>query len=332
MRIIVIGDPHFKVSNVNETNRMVEEITKECQNLKPDLIVVLGDVFDRFEVVHVSPLARVTKFFKNLIDIAPLRVLVGNHDMINTKQFMTDQHSLVAFSAWDGLKIIDTTYQEVLDEFKLTYVPYVIEGRFKEALDLVGQWRDSHLIFAHQEFKGCKMGAKISVEGDEWDLNHPFVISGHIHDADQPQSNIYYTGTPIQHGFTDRDDKGIILVDLEVDKPIQPKVIKLDCIKKKTIEIQAKDIDKVVIDTDGRCLYRIILTGTTGEIAVAEKHPKIKKWEEVGHKIKRNDITQITEIAPRFNDSMTKYSMKLKQRIEEERPELLELYQNRILS
>ena len=53
------------------------------------------------------------------------------------------------------------------------------------------------------------MGAIISEEGDEWDLKSPYVVSGHIHDYQEPQFNMLYTGTPIQHAFGDHHDKTI---------------------------------------------------------------------------------------------------------------------------
>ena len=45
------------------------------------------------------------------------------------------------------------------------------------------------------------MGAIISVEGDKWSLKFPNVISGHIHERQIPQKNIYYPGSAMQHAF-----------------------------------------------------------------------------------------------------------------------------------
>jgi hypothetical protein len=64
-------------------------------------------------------------------------------------------------------------------------------------------------IFAHQEFYGVKMGAIESKIGDKWDEKNPVVISGHIHQWQRLQSNIFYTGTPRQIGFGDKTKKSI---------------------------------------------------------------------------------------------------------------------------
>ena len=36
------------------------------------------------------------------------------------------------------------------------------------------------------------MGAIVSVDGDQWGLDDPYVVSGHIHSKQPPQENIYY--------------------------------------------------------------------------------------------------------------------------------------------
>ena len=65
------------------------------------------------------------------------------------------------------------------------------------------------IIFSHQEFSGCKMGAIISIEGDKWSLDYPHIVSGHIHSRQIPQKNIYYPGAAMQHAFGE-SEKNII--------------------------------------------------------------------------------------------------------------------------
>jgi hypothetical protein len=68
---------------------------------------------------------------------------------------------------------------------------------------------ESCCVFAHQEFFGAKLGIKTSVEGDVWPLEAPYCISGHIHDYCHLQPNLWYVGTPIQHGIADVGEKTI---------------------------------------------------------------------------------------------------------------------------
>ena len=69
---LVIGDPHFKINNVRETQLMHAKICEIARARKPTFIVCLGDVLDRHETIHVSPLERASAFLHELSTIAPL--------------------------------------------------------------------------------------------------------------------------------------------------------------------------------------------------------------------------------------------------------------------
>lgn len=97
VNILVIGDPHFKVSGVPEHDKMCKSIIENVKNKKIDLIVILGDILDRHETIHVSPLTRSIKFLGELIKIAPIYALIGNHDLKNNKQFLSDEHGFSSF-------------------------------------------------------------------------------------------------------------------------------------------------------------------------------------------------------------------------------------------
>jgi DNA repair exonuclease SbcCD nuclease subunit len=95
-----------------------------------------------------------------------------------------------------------------------------------------GKWSNIDAVFAHQEFLGAKMGAIVSEKGDEWPSNYPPVISGHIHEAQvvtpsrvdipsttlagtkesKPSGVIHYTGSAMQHSFSEGHKKGIWLI------------------------------------------------------------------------------------------------------------------------
>ena len=104
VNILVIGDPHFKVSGVPEHDKMCKSIIEKTKNKKIDLIVILGDILDRFETIHVSPLTRSIKFLGELVKIAPIYVLIGNHDLKNNKQFLSEEHAFSSFKLLDELQ------------------------------------------------------------------------------------------------------------------------------------------------------------------------------------------------------------------------------------
>ena len=188
LKVIVIGDQHFKIDNVQEVDIFISKITSLIKEKKPDFIVLLGDLLDTHERIHSVPLNRAYKFIDNMRNISKTYILVGNHDMSDNQQFMTDNHWLNGLKEWNNVVVVDKIISDVIGHKKFIFCPYVYVGRFEEALNLLDtDWKDSQCIFAHQEFYGCKMGAFNSIDGDKWDLENPQVISGHIHLNQKPQ-------------------------------------------------------------------------------------------------------------------------------------------------
>lgn len=287
---LVIGDPHFKVSNVKETDAMVEAIIRTAMGKHPDIIVVMGDVLDRHEVIHVSPLTRAIKFLAQLKEIAPTYVLIGNHDLKNNRQFLSDEHPFTALKYWgNNMTVVDTTTTVTIKNQTFTFVPYVPPGRFKEALNYYDQrWLQSTSIFAHQEIRGARMGAIVSTEGDEWLLTDPYLVLGHVHDYDELQPNALYVGTPIQHAFGDRHDKTISYFTF--NSPIQRdhERIDLGLPRKQIIRLTCAEVSTYIPQTNVE--LKIIISGTSGEIKAIMKHPNIDIWKRAGYKVIYKDV------------------------------------------
>lgn len=245
-QILLIGDPHFKTSNAIETNQLHQSTLKYLKsNPSIDFVVVLGDILHCHEKIHTQPFCRAVKFLSDLADERETFALIGNHDRINNNVFLTEEHPFVGLKEYPNLHIVDTTLyfsssslqkrkeedeklgeKEKKEKSFFVFVPYVPNGRFKEALEIGKEKKEEKIgnkreyekckaIFAHQEFRGCKMGAIISEDGDIWEEELPPVFSGHIHDQQRLQNNIFYPGIPFQHGFADSDDKGIYLLTIQ---------------------------------------------------------------------------------------------------------------------
>jgi hypothetical protein len=143
------------------------------------------------------------------------RFLLGDltitHNCSNS-EFLTENHWLNALKKWPNLTIID----KVHDYGDYLMCPYVYPGRFIEALETKcpdGSWKNKKIIFAHQEFVDCQMGAIKSKDGDKWNIEWPQVISGHIHDT-QTIDKIFYPGAPLQHSFGDTDKRIVASINL----------------------------------------------------------------------------------------------------------------------
>jgi DNA repair exonuclease SbcCD nuclease subunit len=218
MKILCIGDQHLDTASVKTVELFFDEAIKCAKKTNPDYIICLGDMLHYHNTIYTHSLNKAYSFIERLAAIKPTYILVGNHDMRGPSCFLDEQsHWLGAMKKWENVFIVDTVKTLCIDGFKFVFLPYVPPSRFEEALNTIDNWQDATCIFAHQEFYGCKMGIIDSVDGDKWDIDNPVVISGHIHDRQQPQYNIFYTGASLQTSFGDSSDKTISLLTVYND-------------------------------------------------------------------------------------------------------------------
>lgn len=286
MQIVAIGDTHFKVDNMNIVDKLIEEIVSKLTLLKPDLIVLLGDILHDHERLHTLALNRALDFINKLRNISKVFVLVGNHDMINHDQFLSDQHWMNALKQWDNVCIVDKVEHLECSDINANFLfcPYVAPGRFQEALETHEfDWRESDIIFAHQEFKGCKMGAIISDDGDEWDIDDPFVISGHIHSKQSPQDNIMYPGSSMQVAYGESNENIILIVDYD-DGEIDLTEQILNIPRKRIVYIDTGSFDQYEPPTTEDEI-KITIKGKYTDFKAIKKTSKYKKLVKLGFKI-----------------------------------------------
>ena len=133
--ILCIGDPHFKVSNIDEVNIFIERITKLTEDIKPDAIIMMGDLLDTHEKIHSIPLNKAYEFIDKLRKISITYCIVGNHDYYNNSQFLTENHWLNGMKEWKNVVIVDKVILQEINGYKYILCPYVYPGRFKEAME-----------------------------------------------------------------------------------------------------------------------------------------------------------------------------------------------------
>lgn len=238
--VLAIGDPHFRVDNIAEIDMLTDRLQKLIVDVNPDFVVCLGDLLHTHERIHTIALNKAYDFIKSITK--PLYILVGNHDYIQNQQFLTTNHWMNGLKEWPNVTVVDKVICKMSYGQKFVFCPYVPNGRFIEALGTLDvPWEDATCIFAHQEFFGCKMGAIISVDGDKWGADFPFVLSGHIHSNQWPQPNIYYCGSALQHAFGESEKSIIPVVSFENKENRNVKEFDLGIPKKKIIYTTLED-------------------------------------------------------------------------------------------
>lgn len=275
LAVFVIGDPHFKKKDYKECEELIERCVKVTQERSPDLIIILGDVLDTHEVARNGPWKQACRFIELLADIAPTYVLMGNHDLINQSQFLTDNHFFGPLKRWKDVTIVDVPIRARFGEIDLVLSPYVPPGRLVEALDTLldheedpFDWKTSMCIFCHQEFEGIVYGGKESEKGDKWSDEYPRVISGHIHTECELYPNIYYTGSSRQVDSNEEPDKKVWSVtfpSFTIEK------IDLELKSKKDICVLYEDLKKFDVTLADRYYVKLKVKGTSEEFKALRK-------------------------------------------------------------
>lgn len=294
LKILVVGDPHCKISSIGEIDLLREEVLAIAKRVKLDLVVIAGDLLNDHEKTHVLAYNAAVKLLSEVSAVITTVYVLGNHDMVNNSGFLHQDHFFQAMKLWDpsehDLWIVDEPLWLrdgdlwIEHHFKpdvargMLFVPFVPPGRFMEAVTKCPHWTKARAIFAHQEFKGASMGAIESKHGDEWPEDAPLVISGHIHPYQRLGKNIIYPGTPYQTGFGENEKKTVSLFTFPLKGEPTEERIPLSIPRKETLKVTVADLDTLELP-EGSTI-RLSIEGTTAELAALKKTKKYKELEK----------------------------------------------------
>jgi DNA repair exonuclease SbcCD nuclease subunit len=303
-KVLFVGDPHFKLKNIEYVPLFISKILDMVTHGEFDFVVVAGDVLDNHAKIDVEPLNLAVSFIDSLGRFTKTFVLVGNHDYKNNQQFLSTHHWMNALKNWPNVVIVD----EVVEHERFLFVPYVPPGRFVEALEtkVVGgteKLETFKAVFAHQEFRGCKMGSILSQVGDQWDPTWPTVVSGHIHEKQWSQPNVYYPGSAIQHAFGHttpntvsvlywtEDAQGLCSLAVEeVDLKMPRLSIKYLTVQEvmEPLKFKESDCEK----------YKIVVKGDAKEVECFKKNPRYHLLLEEGFKVvfRSNEVPSAVKV------------------------------------
>lgn len=275
VHFLVIGDPHIQIKNFQIIQVLIERVKVIIDKIKPDAVVILGDTLHSHEKVDSRCLNMSYKLVDEIRKKVPCFLLIGNHDYIHNKVFLTNEHAFNALKEWENVYVIDTPRSFTIGDYRFVFCPYVEDGRLQEALSLVKpsiKQSPPKCIFCHATFKGAILdNGTVSTLGESSDDN--FYCSGHIHKTGWIKSNVFYPGTPYQTSFGEDDKKGIYSMTF-TDEQL-PKIQRIDLLlqKKKVIQVDVNDIDSVSIPEDAN--VKVIVTGDISTIK--EKKKKIEQ-------------------------------------------------------
>ena len=257
MSVLLIGDPHFKKNNQRDTDILMSDIMAIIEQRDISFVVILGDVMDNHANVDIPVFRRVHQLIAQISSFKPLFILIGNHDRINNKDFMTDIHAFNAYKMWPNVVIVDVPTITEWNDKKICLVPFVPDGRYMEALEYYDiDPMNFDLFFSHQEFNGCLTNKQTGSKCDSWQSDFPLNISGHIHENEIVSHNLIYIGTPFQQNFGESTNKALYLLSDDDGFSLEP--ISINVPVKVTRTINYTEIDTIKISETERLKLTII--------------------------------------------------------------------------
>ena len=209
---LIIGDPHLKVSNLENVNKFLNWICSLVESEDINRIVILGDVFHTHAVVRSEVMSVFTSFLCRVTEKTSVILLVGNHDMVSHSQ--TSVHALEPFKNYKNVTVVDCPTVINNDLF----LPFMnSDSAWQMAFDEFAT-NCSH-VYCHQMFVGANMGFARSSDGVKVPDHAKLIINGHIHKAQfiscgAFSPGVWCPGSPYAQEANDVDeDKGVYLFD-----------------------------------------------------------------------------------------------------------------------
>lgn len=229
MRVFMITDTHFGIylNNLDKWLNMMESTFYDFvipylkENAKEgDVLIHLGDLFDNRNSLPIIVINKVEKILKEISDILPLHIMVGNHDLWNKGSNEVNSVRLFGYMN-KNIQVYEETTTLELGGQKLVLMPWI--ERRRDMIEQISVSPGDYLL-CHSDLNGCQMhlnsiahrnADKIDVEEFKGYKN---VFSGHIH-IRQENKNFMFIGSLYQMDRNDYgDQKGITMLDLDTDE------------------------------------------------------------------------------------------------------------------
>lgn len=258
MNYTIVGDPHA-------TRKSLPTLELLCEQVETlgNPVIWLGDMLDTKSVISGNCL----NFWHDYFVDSSLEhhVLVGNHDYFNLE---CNDHSLKTLGDLPQVTIHDEpTSLMMQDDVAMLFLPYIDDEQ--ELLNILDQYNNDHVVFAHLEVAGFDYGNGLKMKGGvtvKELLKFKRVISGHIH-MPQHKGSFRFLGSPFSKDFGESNQQKCIAVYntrknnltlIPTNLP-QHRTIELDC------DSEFCDLENLKT-LDPSDYYRFILTGTQENI------------------------------------------------------------------
>jgi DNA repair exonuclease SbcCD nuclease subunit len=223
MKVAIITDQHFGARNdsiafLDYFEKFYNDVffpTLADNNI--NIVLVLGDTFDRRKYVNFYALQRAKEMFFDRLANAGITVhmLAGNHDTYFKNTNDVNSPDLL-LREYNNINVIDHPATIYVDETPICMMPWICPENYQDSIDTIKDTK-AEICMGHFEiagfamYRGMESHDGLSKETfDKFDM----VFSGHYHHKSD-DGHIYYVGNPYELTWQDYNDpRGFHLFDL----------------------------------------------------------------------------------------------------------------------
>ena len=220
MKIAHLADTHIRNYKYHSEYRAVfDQIYDRLRKEKVDYIVHCGDLAHTKTQLSPEYFDLATSFLKNLADIAPTYIILGNHDGNLKNEHRQDAITPIANALnHPQLHLLKNAGETVVGDMAFNVLSVFDEENW------VAPSSDERINIAlyHGSVSGVKTDTGwVMTHGDHPITifkGHDYVLLGDIHKTNQildEEGRVRYPGSTVQQNFGETDDKGFLLWDVQ---------------------------------------------------------------------------------------------------------------------
>ena len=221
MRFAHIADTHIRNLKYHKEYRAVfGQLYNKLRELEVDYIVHCGDIAPTKTQISPEFVDLCSDFFRNLAEIAPTYIILGNHDGNLRNSYRQDALTPIV-NALDNpnLKLIKNSGEVNLDEtFTLNILSVFDTDNWMDPSDS----SKVNIALYHGSISNCQTDAGWIMEYGENDISifnrFDYAFLGDIHKTNQQldkEGRIRYCGSTVQQNHGETNDKGFLIWDIE---------------------------------------------------------------------------------------------------------------------
>tara|TARA_B100000700_G_scaffold324460_1_gene430669 strand:+ start:487 stop:3621 length:3135 start_codon:yes stop_codon:yes gene_type:complete len=257
MKIAHLADVHFRgMSRHDEYKKAFEDFFQQCGKIKPDHIVIAGDIVHS-KTHGISPelVDILTWWFRSMADVAPTHVILGNHDgLISNKDRQDAISPIVNAINHPQLYLYKDSGNYPIGDSDSGGICWNVFSCFDEENWNIVKPVPGYINIAlyHGAVRGSAVESDWEIDGEVEAAifdGFDFVMLGDIHKRQylNPEKTIAYPGSTIQQNYGEGQEKGWLLWEIENKDSFSSRFIKLKN-RKPFVTLEWNEIDHANID------------------------------------------------------------------------------------